>query len=371
MRMVGTRWQWLWRKTWERIVLLWRNGASRRYLWRLSLANTGVDITQQKEFIEADVVHLHWVNHGLLSFQELERIVRSGKPLVWTLHDMWPMTGLCHHAYDCTRYQKMCCECPLLQHPATPDLSSVVFAHKLATYGLAFRMKLIAVSQWLAERARTSPLLAGKDIQVIANALPLSSFHLLERTESRSKLGIALDKHVLVFGAARIDDPIKGFPLLKEALQLLVARQPKHKDQLHLLLFGHLKDTEALHDLPIAHTYVGVVRSTAQLSQLYSAANLTINSSYYETFGQTLAEALACGCPVAAFEGSGTTDIVRHEHNGFLAKRLDIASLAEAILWSQNQGMQLDRSALRQEVLERFSPQHIAHQHIALYQSLL
>ena len=52
------------------------------------------------EFKEADVIHLHWVNQGLLSLNDIKKMTQSGKPMVWTMHDMWACTGICHHARE-------------------------------------------------------------------------------------------------------------------------------------------------------------------------------------------------------------------------------------------------------------------------------
>ena len=62
----------------------------------------GTDITSLPEFQQADVIHLHWINQGMLSLKNIEKILASGKPVVWTMHDMWPCTGICHHARECT-----------------------------------------------------------------------------------------------------------------------------------------------------------------------------------------------------------------------------------------------------------------------------
>ena len=46
---------------------------------------------------DADVVNLHWVQAEMLSIADISRI---GKPVVWTLHDMWAFCGAEHYAWD-------------------------------------------------------------------------------------------------------------------------------------------------------------------------------------------------------------------------------------------------------------------------------
>lgn len=90
---------------WERMVIWLHNRLSRRMLWYVDIANAGTDITLLPAFREADVIHLHWVNQGFLSLEVIDRILHSGKRIVWTMHDQWPYTAICHHSRDCRRFQ--------------------------------------------------------------------------------------------------------------------------------------------------------------------------------------------------------------------------------------------------------------------------
>ena len=54
----------------------------REHLFEIDLANSGTDITRLPVFKEADVVHLSWVNQGMLSLPVIRKIVASGKPVV-------------------------------------------------------------------------------------------------------------------------------------------------------------------------------------------------------------------------------------------------------------------------------------------------
>ena len=85
-----------WHFLWERLVVFVRSRFSRKHLFEIDLANIGSDITRLPEFQEADVIHLHWINQGMLSLGSIQGILRSGKPVVWTMHDIWPATAICH-----------------------------------------------------------------------------------------------------------------------------------------------------------------------------------------------------------------------------------------------------------------------------------
>src|SRR5690606_25721846 len=106
----------------ERGVIYIQNGFSKNNLFDISIANKGVSITNHPEFKKADIIHLHWINQGMLSIREIGKIVASGKKIVWTMHDMWPFTGICHHAGLCDHFKNGCGLCPYLNTPREYDI---------------------------------------------------------------------------------------------------------------------------------------------------------------------------------------------------------------------------------------------------------
>lgn len=354
----------------ERFVIWANNLFSRKNLFTVSIANTGADITRLPAFKEADIIHLHWVNQGMLSLKGIRKILASGKPVVWTMHDMWPCTAICHHAQGCNRYQTACQACPYLRFPSKNDLSHRVFNQKKEVY-VQGNLHMVAVSRWLTTLAKQSNLLKDKEVTTIHNALSLNDFQLIDKTEARKQLQLP-DKYLIAFGAARIDDPIKGFDYLLEAIQALIRRGDFEQDELHLLLFGGIKNAKRLAEVPVSYTYFGHIEEKEQLSALYSAADVTVSASRYETFGQTLAEAQACGCPAVSFDNSGQTDIITHKVDGYLAKAYDTGDLANGLVWALREGKEnLSPTDLRQRVVQRFAGEVIANQYIQLYQQLI
>jgi len=356
-----------WHFVWERAVIWAHNLFSRENLFKVSIANSGTDITRTPEFREADIIHLHWVNQGLLSLKGLKRILKSGKPVVWTMHDMWPLTSICHHAYECTRYMDGCCECPLLRRPSRHDLSARVFRRKKAVLAEAHQLTFVAVSEWLAEKARMSALTGSFPVHVVPNVLPLQQFTIIDRIDARSALQCN-EPYVIAFGAARIDDPIKGFGYLTEALRLLTVPGRYQATDIRLLLFGNVRDEHILSTIPVPYTYLGYVDDAYRLSEIYSAANATVSSSFYETFGQTLIEAMACGSIPVSFDGSGQADIIRHEVTGYLARRLSAESLADGLQWALQS--RLTPQEMRRSVVRRYGESTIANQYINIYNSI-
>ena len=129
---------------------------------------------------------------------------------------------------------------------------------------------------------------------------------------------------------------------------------------------------EILPHIPIDYTDLGWVNDTDQLSVIYSAADTTICASLYETFGQTLIEAQACGCVPVSFGNSGQTDIIRHQENGYLAQAYSIEDLATGIDWALTKGKtNISPEAMRNEVLHRYASDVVAKQYIQLYEEAI
>lgn len=356
---------------WERFVIWICNLFNTKNLFKVSIANTGFDITEQPEFKEADIIHLHWINQGMLSLDNIKKILLSGKPVVWTMHDMWECTSICHHAYTCDNFKKECKNCPFLRFPSGNDLAHRTFIKKSEIFRTA-PFNVVTVSRWLAEQAKASTLLKDKRITVIPNTLSLSEFKWLDREQCRENLGLPKEKRILIFGAARIDDPIKGFDRVLETIQYLIDHNHYTKEELHLVTFGTFKHPkEYANRIPVTYTNIGWVKKSSTLSQLYSAADIAISASLYETFGQTLIEAQACGCIPVSFGNSGQSDIIEHKKNGFLAEYLSTESLAEGIIWGLTEGAGIDRQRMREDVFHRFSEQSVASQYIRLYEKSL
>ena len=118
---------------WERFTIWLANGGSRKNLFAVSLANTGLQVVSHPVTAGADILHIHWVQQGFLSLHEIARLQKTGKPIVWTLHDMWPFTGICHYAGACDRYTRECKKCPQLRNPSPTDISRKRFLAKAAT----------------------------------------------------------------------------------------------------------------------------------------------------------------------------------------------------------------------------------------------
>ena len=359
----------------ERLKIFAANGFNRRDLFKADTASDGLELWRHPLVRGADVICLNWVNQGMLSLRGIRRIAALGKPIVWTMHDMWCLTGICHHAGSCTRWERDCGDCPLLGRRAAPrDISARVHARKQALYDAA-RPVFVAVSRWLAAKASRSSLLATRRVRVIPNAFPLSDHP--ARAARRDD-----DPITLIAGAARLDDPVKGLPLLLGALRLLRAEDPALADRLRLLTFGSFRDPGAMQGVAVSHTHLGTLRGAA-VAEAYGRADIVVSASLYETLPGTLVEGQDCGCIPVSFDRGGQSDIVSEGRTGFLAHLDDSQTpeesareLADAIrraaqVVAEGQRLAEFREAMRKSVVEKFAAQSVAQAYMELFRELL
>lgn len=357
----------------ERLKIFAGNGFDRARLFQVDTASDGLPLWRHEWVRDADVVCLNWVNQGMLSLRGIGRIAALGKPLVWTMHDMWCMTGVCHHAGGCRRFERECGSCPLLGRAAGDhDLSASTHRAKARLYGRV-PIHFVAVSNWLAGRAATSTLLDGERVSVIPNAFHMPAVTAAELEGRRTADGLT---HV-VMGAARLDDPVKGLGILIDALRHLAAERPYLPPRLHLDLFGDLRDRSLLDRLAVPYTWHGPVYDAGRLRDLYLGAVAVLSPSLWETLPGTLVEGQAYGAIPVAFRSGGQGDIIDHLHTGYLAgsphgeEAAVAARFAEGIRWAVEESHEGIGAAMRRSVEERFSAQSVARRYIDLFENLL
>ncbi|MBQ9219084.1 MAG: glycosyltransferase [Muribaculaceae bacterium] len=336
----------------ERLGIYLCNGRCRDTLFKIDTATHGIDVSRHPWVREADALLLGWTNQGMLSLHGIERLAQLGKPIVWTLHDMWPCTGVCHHAYECRGYLNQCAECPLL--PSGSTLAAKTLRRKAELYSHA-HIHFVAVSHWLARCCRQSTLLRDQEVTVIGNPFPTSdySYDYNPRPDSPD------DAIVIAMGAARLDDPVKGFDLLIAAMRHLHEQNPNLAHRVHLLLYGDLRDMSLLDQLPVAHTHLGYI---TDINALLRQAHIVLSTSRYESFGYTLLEGMASGCIPVTTGAGGQADIVPHLQGGYIAGAADPADVAHGIEWAVKAS--IDRAAQHQWVAEHFDAQIIAKKYL-------
>lgn len=343
----------------EHAQIFARNGFSKENLFKVSIATTTLPIHRHPWVKQADVVVLHWVNQGMMSLKEVRRIKA---PVVWTMHDMWNLTGVCHHAGECIGYMRECGHCRLLNNGRDAnDLSRSTYLRKLYLYDHK-PIYFVAVSNWLARRCAKSLLMKGRSLSVIPNAFPVADFTGVAKL-SRKACGLPEDKRLIIMGAARLDDPIKGFDIAITALN-------KVRDMpVAAVFFGDLRDKKVLDRLRLPYVWLGPVNSPSIIRDIYAHSDCVLSTSHYETLPTTIIEGMAAGCVPVTFGYGGQQDIVDHKQTGYIAIYRNADDVANGIRYALSDAV--DRDLMRRTVAERFAAESVAQKYIDLFNQII
>lgn len=323
-------------------------------------------IAPQVKQLNPDLILLHWICNG---YVKIETLAKFHKPLVWTLHDMWPLTGGCHSSGDCDRYKLSCGSCPQLNNQTNWDLSHWVWQRKVKAWQ-DLNLTIVSPSHWLADCAKSSSIFQNFSIEVIPHGLDLTKYKPIEQKLARTLLNLPQDKQLISFGSGSTKDPNKGFHFLQEALEKL--RQSEWKERIELVVFGS-SPPDNPKSLGFKTHYLERFHDDLSLAIVFSAADVLVVPSKQEAFGQTASESLACGTPVVAFATTGLKDIIDSHHNGYLAKPFESEDLARGIAWvlGNDERHQKLRSNARVKAVREFSLELQAHRYLSLISNIL
>ena len=355
---------------WERFVIWLHLHFRRQHLFDIDIANAGTDITRLPEFQEADVIHLHWVNQGMLSLKNIRKILESGKPVVWTMHDIWPATAICHLTLDCRHFENQCQQCRLLPGGGSVnDLAAQVWQRKQRILS-GRHIHFVACSQWLAEEARHSALLQGQIVTSIPNPIDTHFYRPHDKQEARQLLGLPAEGPVVLFASQRVTNQYKGMNYLITACQQLAAQHPELRATMTVaILGGHAE--EIVGQMPFRTHALGYVNDEQRIVAVYNAADVFVLPSLSENLPNTIMEAMACGVPSVAFRVGGIPEEIDHRQNGYVANYQDSDDLAQGIWWTL---FEADQESLRKACLQKvshcYSQQSVANRYFELYEGL-
>ncbi|MCK4829066.1 glycosyltransferase, partial [bacterium] len=225
----------------------------------------GNNINKTSEYKESDIIHLHWICGGMLS---ISQIGKTQKPVVWTMRDMWPMTGGCHYAMDCKKYETGCGYCKQLNSQSKYDLSYFVLKKKRASFSK--NMKMVGISTWLSDCAKRSFFFKDFDIRTIPNNVNIGNFFPIEKGAARDILNLPGNKKIILAGAQNLKDFYKGFDKYLKAINRL-----NSKDNKFLLFFGNF-DENLIRQSGFEHKSLGFLYDTVSLRLAYSASDVFV-----------------------------------------------------------------------------------------------
>ena len=315
-----------------------------------------------------DVVNMHWVGLGTASVAQLGRIM-AAHPTVWSLHDMWAMSGAEFYGEDTSTTRRRSGYSKTNRPPTDRgfDIDRWVWQRKARHFTTPAH--IVTASRWMAQLVSDAALTADWPVSVIPYSIDLDLFQPADNTVNRKSLGLSAKDKVVLFGANKGPaDPRKGWDLLVDALRRLW----EEGQRFHLVVFGNPdKSQESLVPFPIK--WLGNIGSDKDLADTYRLADLIAIPSRADNLPLTGLESQACGIPVVAFDTAGMPDVAVHRDTGYLAQPFDTVDLAQGMSWilSDDSVRQKLSSQSRKRAEGLWKPSTIAAQYLEVYEQAI
>lgn len=322
-----------------------------------------------KRFIEKvkelkpDIIHLHNIHGYYLNYKLLFEYLNSTNiPVVWTLHDCWAFSGHCGHFImaGCEKWKTGCGHCPITrtEYPtAYVDRSARNYELKSRLFGANKNLHIITVSKWLAGIVHES-ILKEKRIQVINNGIDLNVFRpIIAPSENRIKI----EGSFVILGVASTWSEIKGIDDYIKLSHLLSENEK-------LVLLGVNEDLKE--KMPKNIICLPRTESTKDLAEWYNRADVLLSLSKGETFGMTIAEAMACGTPAIVYDNTAQPELIS-EGCGYIVPTSNIDKVYERILNVKEIGKKNFSDACRRRVEQNYNKEDRYQDYIELYKELL
>lgn len=344
------------------------NHALKSYLFDCQgLASNGATkkLIYQIERLKPDIIHLHNIHGYYLNYPILfDYLSKASIPVVWTLHDCWPITGHCaHFSYvKCERWKVQCKQCPNQKsYPISWcfDNSYQNYLLKKRYFTSVPNLVLVSVSNWLNDLVHDS-FFENQILRQIYNGIDTNFFRPIKRSDALlDEYGIPTKNFVL--GVTNIWDKRKGlldFIQLREVLPNFYS----------IVLVGLNK--RQISALP--HGIIGIQRTenVESLRRMYSNALAFINPTWEDNFPTTNLEALACGTPVITYRTGGSPEAVTPK-TGFVVEQGDLAGIVSAVKTIAQKGKSIYVDACRERVVKYFDQNDRFREYLRLYQTLL
>jgi glycosyltransferase involved in cell wall biosynthesis len=309
-----------------------------------------------------DVVLLHRITRFLTVAEIAAVHEHYACPLVWVLHDQFPVTGGCHYSGTCDGFTRSCGRCPQLRSDDPEDPSRVVWRRKeRALTGLP--LTFVAPSREAVRWVRESSLFGEHPVAEIVQPIDADVYRPVDRAAARTVLGLPADARVILVGAPDLEVPRKGGREARAALRRLAGLEA------HLLVVGDYAG-HFLADTPFPGRALGRLADDLALALAYQAADVFLSPSVADAGPMMVPEALLCGTPVTAFDVGCAPDLLVRPELGRVAPLGDTAALADALAATLEMPDTDAARAARREAASAYESGRVGREFVALCERL-
>lgn len=303
----------------------------------------------------ADIIHLHWIAY-FIDYPSFFTYIKN-KPIVWTLHDMNPFTGGCHHARDCKNYLDNCKKCPQLKNTLTINYSNKIFNIKKKSYQ-DLNLKVITPSNWLKICSEQSSLFKGFQHFHIRNGIDTKKYLFIEKNQARKKLNLNEHLKILLFIADWLERPAKGLKFLLKAIENLQI------NNILIILIGKSNNNYSSKKIK----QVGFI-DFENLALYYSASDSLIVPSLEDNLPNTIVESHLFGTPVIGFPVGGIPEMIEEYKTGIITDDTAAEALQKAIIHFFQNSEKFNSEYIRNKAIELYDINNQVKRYIDIYLS--
>ena len=305
---------------------------------------------------DADVIHLHWLGNEILSIKQISKIE---KPCVVTLHDGWLLGDGSHLA------------CSSRSDHSTNLIGKLLIgiSRRIRVRYVNRRLGIVAPSQFMAGVVKNHSPYKNNRVQIIGHPISGEAWVPISKGEAKLRFHLDPDSFSILyscFGGSA--DTNKGFDDFCRAVRLFNELYPDV--DISLTILGDFNESE-IEAIGLPAVVVGSLESKDELIACYCASDVVLIPSRYESFGLVAQEACVLGVPIVAYAGTGLSDFVLHEENGYLARKFDYEDLVAGLRYWYEKDRSNSVLAVNKDLLKIYSPSYVADSYLRFYEEIL
>jgi len=306
----------------------------------ISFPESDIDITNNKYFHGADIIHLHWV----VDFLDYKAFFKKcKKPIVWTFHDQNPFLGVEHYAEKYLGPEKN--GFPMVRQFSEVELA-IEKKYKQIKHNILQNtpLNIVALCNWMQTEILGCNMFHFAKIFNVPNGVDSKQFRILNKTLCRELLELPLEKKILLFVSDNINHNRKGLNYLLKAIENINASD--------VVVCGIGWDKTKTHNGKFIE--LGSIHDQRLMTAAYSAADLFVIPSLMDNLPNTVIESLLCGTAVISFPIGGLPDMIKHKKNGYIADEISVDALAKTINIFFEKGVEFTTDQIRYDAIERY-----------------
>lgn len=335
-----------------------------RVLRRLAGNQSWIAAYQTRKLIKAlnklspDIFHLHVLHNGAIDYMRLFRFIsKTGKPVVWTIHDMWGHTGGCYHytKAGCTQFTQGCYACPKPDHELDNPAAQTHrrWSGKKEIYNQMDSLHLVAVSEWVCDQLGLS-ILQKFPRRVIYNGLDQQEISISDEVAAKIT-ALSLHGQFIILAVANYWDNAKGIDDARALAEELGG-------EYRLVLVGSFQENIKLPENAVLWGY----ETPDNLGALFRLAALHVSFSKEETFGMTFLEAALEGTKSIGYNSTAIGEVLEKLH-GYVVAPGDVQAMAQIIRGCKAGVLPCKLSGDEQKSLSVFSGRDMAALYLDVY----